>query len=1234
MADLPDIGVDWPDLSRPEPPPPPDLTPPPGATPAPDAAPVPADQPSVADAPALSPSMPGDEPTTADDGDQGDQTLLATIDPTEPLRYSYSIEGLGDAADDLLHERFDALSVLRAGERERANVAQIRRRGRTDATLLDELLRARGYYDSRTRLDFRAGTTATEIRAILAANPGDPYLLAAVDLDGLSGDEPGMAALRALFTVKPGDRADVDTINTATAALRTGLLDRGYPFADVSEPVLVVEHERHSATLNMTVETGGFRRIGRILVNPDAPFDARHVAVIGRFAPGDPYNQEDMVDLNRALIATGLVSQITITPKPGATDELVDLDLHLGRAPVHTIAGEIGYGTGEGARVEASWQHRNFFPPEGTITLRGVLGQQEQSVTATLRRANFGRRDRVLNLELSAANLDQPAYQARIAGIGASLERQTNLIFQKDWAWSLGAELRVSDERDLYGADLVPRRRTYLVAALPTGINYDDSDDLLDPRRGFRLGARVSPEVSLQGSVFSYIRMQFDGSYYLQASERVTIAGRGRLGTIVGASRDRIAPTRRFYAGGGGSVRGYSYQAIGPRDANNAPLGGRSLGELSLEARFRFGTADQFGVVPFVDAGTISSEPWPSIKEMRVGAGVGFRYYSSFGADPHRRGHAAQSAAGRSAHRRLCLAGPGLLMAADEPLPVEATPQAPPPKRKRRWSRLSFAFLAFLLLLVALAGGALRWIDSQAGHRFLLSRLTGFQPPSGLRITVGSIEGSLFKHAWLRDVRFYDGQGQFARIEAAEVQWYPLAWFANRLDIDKLHVTSAELARLPKFKPSGTRQSILPGFDIRLMDLRIDRLALGAPVTGRAHVVRGGGRIDVRGRRAVINLSANALDGADTVRLSLDSRPDDGRFDIDAVATAPQGGRDRGPRRPHRAARAGHQGRWQLGALAWPAGGVQRDRHARQCRHRRARRPLCAARADRQGRAAREPWLCKERTGHARRRPAPGEPAALGQGKPRRGRLRPRRAGRRRSGALGLRQSAGRCARRRSRPRRAEPCGARCRPQGAPLRTLRAGAAGCPVHPGRTAPGRLHGVRPQAQRRGQAGRGWRRLADQARHRRHSHGQCDARRAPARRRCAGPCYSGGTFRLEETRIRGTGLDARLRGELETTSGRLDLALTGSMTGLELQGFGRVDVDAVLRLARPAARNARFQRDSARRDAAARQCLPAHAGRRPADAHHQPRARPRRPPRPAQPACRGAGPDADRRGLSRP
>jgi len=617
LDDLPDLGVDWPDLDTP-------------------AAPLP-DLPPVAAGPeddGLPDAGPDETQLTTPEAAPSsvEADALATIDPGAPLRYHVALEGLNDAVDATLLTRFDALSALKQGEGERANIAQIRRRGQSDTDLLDELLRARGYYDSRARLGLRveAGSDP-RVAAILGANPGQRYKLEAVNVDGLEETSPLGQDLRALFPISAGDPADTDAIIAARDKLRTGLGEGGYPFADVREPVLTVDHQQREAILNLNVETGGFRRFGAIRVNPEAPFDARHIGVISRFSPGEPFKQSEITDLNSALIATGLVSQITITPQEGTDDETVDLDIRLAAAPPRTVAGEIGYGTGEGFRVEASWQHRNFFPPEGALTVRGVLGQQEQSLTAAVRRNNFGKRDRVLNLELGVANVDQPAFRALTAGVAASLERQTNLIFQKDWTWSLGTELRISDERDLYGVTLVPRRRIFVIAALPASLTYDGSDDLLDPRKGFRLGGRLSPELSLQGGVFSYVRAQVDGSGYVPMGERVTIAGRVRLGTIVGASADRIAPTRRFYAGGGGSVRGYSYQAIGPRDLNNSPIGGRSLGELSLEARFRFGSANQFGVVPFIDAGTISPDPLPTLSELRVGAGLGFRYYSNFG---------------------------------------------------------------------------------------------------------------------------------------------------------------------------------------------------------------------------------------------------------------------------------------------------------------------------------------------------------------------------------------------------------------------------------------------------------------------------------------------------------------------------------------------------------------------------------------------------------------------------
>jgi translocation and assembly module TamA len=607
MDAMPDVGIPWPDLGADNPP----IIPP-----------------ETSQAPVQTPS----EAAEADEATRQAE-LIGAIDPALPLRYEVRLGGVEGIADDLFRTRFDILSELEKGAGDEANLAQITRRARADTDLVDQLLRTRGYYDAQVRYQLQAPESGSTQRLLvdLDARPGPIYRLTDVSLTGLDPADQREAALRALFKVKPGDPADTDAILVSTDAVRLGMAEGGYPFAKVDEPVLRVDHDTRGAALDVIVATGGYRRYGRISVTGDPPFDAAHVADIARFHSGEEYKASEIVDLERALIQTGLVATADVTRTPGATPDTVDIAIAMTRAPPRTIAGELGYGTGEGAHLELSWQHRNLFPPEGALTLRGIVGTQEQGLSATFRRNNYRRRDQALNGQIALSNIDQRAYNAHTITISSSLERQTNIIFQKKWTWSLGVEFILSDERDFYGAALTPRRRTYFIAALPTSLAYDGSDDLLDPKRGFRLSGRLSPELSLQAGTFGYVRAQADASGYLPLSDRITLAGRVRVGTIVGASADRIAPTRRFYAGGGGSVRGYSYQAIGPRDLNNDPVGGRSLAEAAVEARFRFGSANQFGLVPFVDAGTISSAMLPAMGDVRVGAGIGLRYYTSFG---------------------------------------------------------------------------------------------------------------------------------------------------------------------------------------------------------------------------------------------------------------------------------------------------------------------------------------------------------------------------------------------------------------------------------------------------------------------------------------------------------------------------------------------------------------------------------------------------------------------------
>jgi translocation and assembly module TamA len=579
---MPDIGVDWPELEA-------------GGTDA------------IADAP--------------------DTTGIA--DASSERSYVVELAGIEPALETELRPRFDALSTLVRNQRDPANAAQIDRRAREDAETLAELLRSRGYHDVLVEPRVEAAEAAGgPVRVRLEAEPGPLYRFAEVRMPGLD-EAAEAAALREAFGVAPQDPVDAERVTAGEAALRVELGRRGYAFADVGTMDIAVDHEARSATLVLPVDPNGARQFGRILVEGRRLFTPEHIQTIARFRPGQPFTAPMLDDLRRALIATGLVSSVAIRPVQAADADTVDIAVALERAPMRTIAGEAGYGTGEGIRIEASWQHRNLLPPEGAVTFRGVAGTREQLIGATLRRNNFLRRDQLLTAQVAASNIDRAAYDARTFFVAANLERQTNLIWQKRWTWSLGGELIATDEQDVDVASGTTRTRTFFIGALPATLSFDGSNDLLDPTEGFRLSGRFSPEASFQGGAFGYSRAQIDGSYYQPVSERVVIAARARLGTIFGASRDRIAPSRRFYAGGGGSVRGYGFQRLGPRDpVFDDPIGGRSLAEFALEARVRW---RNFGIVPFLDAGNIGTTPLPGVGDLRFGAGVGLRYHTRFG---------------------------------------------------------------------------------------------------------------------------------------------------------------------------------------------------------------------------------------------------------------------------------------------------------------------------------------------------------------------------------------------------------------------------------------------------------------------------------------------------------------------------------------------------------------------------------------------------------------------------
>ena len=555
-------------------------------------------------------------------------------------------------------DRFAALSTVNHLDSDSDNLAQLGARAKQDETLLGNLLRIYGYYDGRVIRSIgglEPGKDEAAAKPVVRFDivPGERYSYGAIDLGNLASAQDG-PELRKAFEIQPGDFLQSDTIVAERADLDTALGETGYPFAAISDPELLIDHERQQGDLTMPVEPNGKYNFGTVVSSDPSFLSNKHLGDIARFRSGETYQRSLEFDLRRAILATGLVSSVTLKPREvtqpqGDQPGTVAMDVKIQRAKLRTVAGAIGYGTEEGFRLEASWEHRNFFPPEGLLRVRGIAGTQEQLGGVTLRFNNFHGRDQVLTFDAYASAQDNAAYDANTVGLTTNFERLSNLLFQKPFSWSVGAELIYTDERNRQIDVEVPDgddedddpdvvtierpRQEYLIAGLHGSATIDTTDDLLDPTRGFRLTGFVAPEASrTQGEQYFYVRTQADASYYRQVGEKVILAGRVRLASIPGAPLFAIAPSRRLYAGGGSSVRGYGYQAIGPRDDIGQPIGGRSLSEVSLEARIKTGFfGGAVSVVPFFDAGAVGVDPTPGFDALKFGAGVGLRYATGFG---------------------------------------------------------------------------------------------------------------------------------------------------------------------------------------------------------------------------------------------------------------------------------------------------------------------------------------------------------------------------------------------------------------------------------------------------------------------------------------------------------------------------------------------------------------------------------------------------------------------------
>jgi translocation and assembly module TamA len=548
--------------------------------------------------------------------------------------------------DDLPPELATLLPQVSQAERDRAEPPDsrlgVRQRAEADVERLQQALRAEGYFDAAVgftledaagapapglveRLERAAGTEARP-QALLRfdVQPGPRYRFGELRVGTSDNPDGYVPPSPESLGLVPGEPARTETVIDAEQGLLRQAREAGFALAALGERDAVVDHEGRTMDVRLRLKPGRRASFGQVTFTGGEGIDTSFLRGRVPFAAGERFAPAPLDEGQRNLFDTDLFSTIIVRPAGELTPEgALDVTYELRQRPPRSIGAVLGYQTDLGPSARLFWEHRNFFGAGERFRVQTDLFLDQQSATVSLSKPDFPRPRVSLLTDASLRRDNFDAYKSTSVGAGVALERE----FTDQLKGSLGVALRYAQIEDQEQP-----KEEFALLSFPGRIDWDFANDRFNPTRGGTVLLTGAPYVDLLGASRHFFKARLTHTRYFGLTEmpELVLALRGSLGSLFGASRDEVPADERFYAGGGGSIRGIAFQEAGPLDDNDDPRGGRSVAEGSVELRLRL--RNDLGAVLFVDGGTVFDSSLPTGGErVLFGAGPGLRYFTPIG---------------------------------------------------------------------------------------------------------------------------------------------------------------------------------------------------------------------------------------------------------------------------------------------------------------------------------------------------------------------------------------------------------------------------------------------------------------------------------------------------------------------------------------------------------------------------------------------------------------------------
>lgn len=556
---------------------------------------------------------------TGDDADDGlfetlrEDLSLDTFSLKETsVPYEIVLEGVTDKAAARLIRKKSTL--YRWQKKFKGSFLALHHRAQSDEKRIYNILASFGYFDAKvdTHVDREKSLVTIKVEQ------GPAYSLGShiISYDPRYQKPPPIPLDKIGLTLDTP--VNVKAIVTSKRKIIIFLKDHGYPYAVPHERIDFKDESSKTIQIIEKIHQGPRSYFGKIRIEGLEDVPQTYVTNRLRIKKGDLFDRATLEKNKADLIQTGQFDLVAFDyPQTAPESAHVPVTLKVHHRKPRTIQGGIRFSTDEKWGVKGGWEHRNITGRADRLGLDVIYGKYQKNALLGYQLPDFYGAGNTARVQLHG--MHEKNYLYKTENISPELG------ISREFSNQLTGDIGLNYERGKTRRE--GKRLRYSLVGIPLALRLDRSDDLLEPKRGFRTHASFFPQWGKVGPKKSMATSQLKQTFYAPfgKQDKVVAAFWGKIALIHGIKRDDTPANKRLYAGGLGSIRAYKYLFATPLDARGKPLGGRSSYQVGAETRIKI--APRATISPFYEGGYVSNRHFPNSKDKFLsGVGIGFTY--------------------------------------------------------------------------------------------------------------------------------------------------------------------------------------------------------------------------------------------------------------------------------------------------------------------------------------------------------------------------------------------------------------------------------------------------------------------------------------------------------------------------------------------------------------------------------------------------------------------------------